>query len=126
MRHSVLTVAAAAIVGAMALFAVVETQAASWPATEISVTAFDEVAFIEEVTVSPSIGRIVHFTPSEACAEKHGPDPVPAMITRVHSPSCVNLKVFWDDDEIERVTSVALDESDEPQPYSWRWPERVA
>lgn len=78
----------------------------------------------KEAPLTPSIGRTVHFIPSEACAEKHGPSVAAAIITCVHNPTCVNLKVFWDDDEIEHITSVPHDDSQAPKAFSWRWPPR--
>jgi hypothetical protein len=64
----------------------------------------------------PSIGRLVHFQPTTEGAK------APAIITAVHSDTCVNLRVFSDDDHpIERVTSVVQGTG----ARSWSWPERV-
>lgn len=56
----------------------------------------------------PSIGRIVHFY-----GEDGGLDPSPAIITKVHSDTMVNLRVFYDEGTPERVTSVPLFETRE-------------
>lgn len=65
--------------------------------------------------MKPSIGRIVHFVdPSGA----H----LPAIITCVHSDTCVNLKVFRDAEGDSFITSVVL--NDEGGSSSWHWPER--
>lgn len=58
---------------------------------------------------------------------------VPAIITAVWSDTCVNLQVFTDgtnSDEpnvypVKWITSATLDESENPQPRTWHWPERV-
>ena len=121
------TIAAAAFFAALLAPAI--SQAAEGPraVTEISAAAPGPgAAAIEEVNLAPTIGRSVHFTPSEACAVKHGTGPAAAIITQVHSETCVNLHVIWDGPETEHVTSVTLDESATPAPFSWRWPPRVA
>lgn len=44
--------------------------------------------------MKPTIGRIVHvFVPPDW---NGGSDVAPAIITRVHSDTCVNLRVFYD------------------------------
>jgi hypothetical protein len=66
--------------------------------------------------MKPSIGRIVHFVASEGHA--------PAIITRVFSDTCVNLRVFRDNGQTpDHYTSVSLDEKGE-QSFTWHWPER--
>ena len=40
--------------------------------------------------MKPTVGRIVHFF------EDDGDQPLPAIVTQVHSESCVNLHVFSD------------------------------
>jgi hypothetical protein len=61
---------------------------------------------------TPSVGRIVHTLPGT-------PDgPIPAIITRVHSPTCVNLTVFGDGQAPHFLSSAVLGEQ-------WAWPPRV-
>lgn len=64
----------------------------------------------------PSIGRIVLFTEGDI---DHA-----AIITRVHSDTCVNLKVFPDAGEIFARTSVLSDPQKRLNPR-WSWPDRV-
>ena len=66
----------------------------------------------------PHVGLLVLFTPAEIPAKlaedgkkvlepAHQPDPVAAMITKVHSETCVNLVVIEDGDYAgQRHTSV--------------------
>jgi hypothetical protein len=54
----------------------------------------------------PSLGRIVHYVPPHIRGN-NPPSPLPAIITRVLSATCVNLRVFHDDERVpEHVTSV--------------------
>lgn len=74
----------------------------------------------------PTVGRIVHFRERMFDGKEFGPvfAAVPAIITRVHSPSCVCLQVFFPD-RVEPRTSVCMDESETPpNSVSWRWPPR--
>lgn len=64
--------------------------------------------------MKPSVGRIVHFIHG-------GRNIAAAIVTRVHSDTCVNLYVFFDA-AAEARTSVCLGTSD----GDWMWPERVA
>lgn len=64
--------------------------------------------------MKPSVGRIVVY----ACsvyddAGNNGAKVAPAVVTRVWSDSCVNLRVFMDGPEVAWRTSVALFESQE-------------
>ena len=73
----------------------------------------------------PSIGRIVHYT----C--QFTGEHLAAIIVRVWSDTCVNLRIFYDGTNHgqvhpnEWVTSVKYDESVNPQNQTWHWPERV-
>lgn len=87
------------------------------------------------MSMKPTIGRIVHFVQKRPSG--YGPDApnihLPAIITAVWGDTCVNLQVFTDgtnSDEqnmspVKWVTSTTLDESADPQPRTWHWPERV-
>lgn len=65
----------------------------------------------------PTIGRIVHFI------EHDGAKPVPAVITEVHSDTCVNLSVIPNQHHKSPylVTSVTTYEGSQPR---WMWPPR--
>lgn len=88
--------------------------------------------------MKPSIGRIVHFVQKKPAGYGDGTVHLPAIITGVwgeHSTeSCVNLQVFTDgtnSDEqnmarVKWITSSSFDDSAEPQPGTWHWPELVA
>ncbi len=83
--------------------------------------------------MKPSIGRIVHFVQKKPAGYGEGVVHLPAIITAVWGDACVNLQVFTDgtnSDEqnmapVKWMTSVTLDESAEPQPRTWHWPERI-
>ena len=91
--------------------------------------------------MKPSIGRIVHFVQykPESYWVKDQPKPtvhLPAIIVSIWSDTCVNLQVFTDGTNSETgpnsnpasvkwVTSVALDEGESPNAYTWHWPEQV-
>lgn len=73
---------------------------------------------------APSVGRIVHYTPSEDKGGKK--QPRAAIITHVWGPSCVNLHVFPDGSfglksEDSNPTSVSLGTG----PRTWNWPPRA-
>lgn len=88
--------------------------------------------------IIPSIGRIVHFTFSQAERDQisQGSDEarwnlgqsltVPATIVSVHSDECVNLKVHIDGPGPDRwETSVPLKtDANDAGPY-WQWPSMV-
>jgi hypothetical protein len=75
----------------------------------------------------PSIGRIVHFilndyitagfiTNGQVQGER-----VAAIVTRVWSDTCVNLRLILDGDAVPLVTSVVQG----TEPGQWEWPARV-
>lgn len=66
--------------------------------------------------IQPSIGRIVHYVDIKGVTQA-------AMITRVWTRDCVNLRVFADAADSYFATSVVY--NDEKSQYSWAWPERV-
>lgn len=72
---------------------------------------------------TPSKGRIVMYQPRLSKRE----DAVPAIVTTVHSDTCVNLRVFADEDSyVARVTSVEqLSPHNQHYGAYWFWPERV-
>lgn len=75
----------------------------------------------------PSIGRVVHVCLSADCAQKIGGnaregDLAPAIITRVFSPDCINVRLFGDGPG-EVLWSTSLLHGD--QPGYWRWPKRI-
>jgi hypothetical protein len=65
--------------------------------------------------MKPTIGRIVIYTLYD------GFEPCPAVIVRVWSDTCVNLKVFIDGPQDMWVTSVC----EGTGPRSWHWPAKV-
>lgn len=75
--------------------------------------------------MKPSVGRIVHV-PADP-AENNGADVAPAVITRVWSDTCVNVRVLLDSDAIEWRTSVVYTDSfdDDANRHRWTWPPRV-
>ena len=82
--------------------------------------------------MKPTIGRIVIFVPPNEPggtigeARRYGDRP--AIVTAVHSDTCVNLVVFAapDTDNIaEEFPSVELDDSNDPGAFSWHWPARA-
>ncbi len=82
--------------------------------------------------MKPSIGRIVHFVQNRPGPYGASRVHLPAIITSVWSDTAVNLQVFTDcfnSDEpnilpVKWVTTVTFDDSAEPQPRTWHWPER--
>lgn len=76
--------------------------------------------------MKPSVGRIVHFHTTEKACQSNGcaDGPYPAVITRVWSDTCVNLKVLPDCAEPFDATSVCLDDIDCSS--RWTWPPREA
>ncbi len=83
--------------------------------------------------MKPTIGRIVHFVQRKPAGYGDVLVIIPAIITAVWGDTCVNLQVFTDgtnSDEqnmapVKWITSATLDESTEPQPRSWHWPEKA-
>lgn len=74
---------------------------------------------------SPKVGRIVLFKSMDRKeTSDHGNDgEVPAIITRVFSETCVNLKVLRDGEVDRWFTSVVRDQVGG---RSWRWPDITA
>lgn len=70
----------------------------------------------------PTVGRIVHFRfpELEQGTNNHGPL-APAIITRVWSDTCVNLKVIADGPADIWKTSVIQGDGD----AQWSWPPRT-
>jgi hypothetical protein len=65
---------------------------------------------------------MVLYTPTEAeRAGRGGAEHYPAVITRVWSPTCVNLQVLADAGTPFAVTSVTCGRGER----TWRWPARV-
>lgn len=81
------------------------------------------------VTGKPSIGRIVIYVCADHEPSFNGSREHPAIITRVWSDTCVNLKVFFDGSAgVDTRTSATLitTPGDTRNPNAgWRWPERV-
>jgi hypothetical protein len=69
--------------------------------------------------MKPSVGRIVHFVPSDENAPHQA-----ALIVHVHSDSMVNLVAWNSGGTPNACSSVKFDEVGTAQ-YSWHWPERV-
>lgn len=74
--------------------------------------------------MSPTVGRIVHFYPaSEDCITGYnGAEVLPAIIVRVWSDSCVNLKVLTDGPYDVWKTSVIKRAEGSDMKYTWDWP----
>lgn len=77
--------------------------------------------------MKPTIGRIVIYKLTETeRAYFNGADILPAVIVRVWSDTCVNLKVLTDGNADLWVTSSTLqDDTKSPQSRNWSWPERT-
>jgi hypothetical protein len=75
--------------------------------------------------VKPSVGRIV-LVPADP-AKNNGANVAPAIITRVWSDTCVNLRVLLDSDETTWRTSVVFvnDLAAAEHTHVWAWPPRV-
>lgn len=77
---------------------------------------------------NPSVGRIVHFFPTELDDEARSngnSGPVAAVITRVWDESMVNLTIFPDAMHPTPRTSVPHRSTHAPGAPYWDWPERV-
>jgi len=71
----------------------------------------------------PRVGSIVLFTPNpdDAIAKSnHNHDPIPAIITRIWGPVCVNLKIIPDCGAMQDRTSV-VHISQNPAGYNWQY-----
>ena len=77
------------------------------------------------MTSTPSVGRIV-LVPMDP-ATNNGSNIAPAIITRVWSDTCVNVRVLADSDAIKWRTSVTQvdDAADTEGTHHWSWPPRV-
>jgi hypothetical protein len=65
--------------------------------------------------MKPTVGRIVHFM--------EGGQPLPALITKVHNDTCVNLRVFYDSNRNGAWKSSVTQGTGEA---SWAWPPIVS
>lgn len=79
----------------------------------------------------PKVGEIVLFRcdASSFKAENNTGNIAPAIVVRVWSPTCVNLKVMLDgsNPDLWMRSSVMLEEGDAPTEYgSWRYADTVA
>lgn len=76
--------------------------------------------------MKPTIGRIVIFKypTNERCHHTNGAIECPAMIVRVWSDTCVNLKLIEDGPQNSWRTSVLQGELAGTDGASWRWPDR--
>jgi hypothetical protein len=81
--------------------------------------------------MTPTIGRIVHYTfPRNSPRADQGNsvpgDVVPAIIVKVWSDTCVNLRIFQDGQHAPiHETSVCLkDEGNIEYGNHWDWPQR--
>jgi len=73
---------------------------------------------------SPTVGRIVYFTPAQGDAiVRNGTQPLAAVVSCVWSDSCVNLAVFDANGITTNRTSVPLVQGDMPKPggYFCEW-----
>ena len=75
--------------------------------------------------MEPTVGRIVHYYTSMGSQWSNGVGngPYPAVVTRVWTPTCINLKVLPDCNEPFDATSIGL-KNDSLTTY-WEWPPRV-
>ena len=73
---------------------------------------------------NPTVSRIVHFFP--ASSDPLGPGPLAAIVSRVWSPTCINLGVFDGNGNSHSRTSVLFHQEGAPKPavgYA-TWPAR--
>lgn len=75
--------------------------------------------------MTPTVGRVVIFMQSERELPTNGTREHPAIITRVWTDDCINLKVFFDAGETANVTSVQRRGVAPEDEMSWDWPPRV-
>jgi hypothetical protein len=71
----------------------------------------------------PSVGRIVHYRGPGTANGQFQPTTYPAVVTRVHTDTCVNLFVMTDVGHMN-LTSITLGESPE-EVSRWTWPPRT-
>lgn len=72
--------------------------------------------------MTPTIGRIVHYTSLGDSEAKYPPETQAAIITRVYSDVTVALKIFYKTGLFD-MDSVPF--SEEPKRGHWSWPPRV-
>lgn len=72
-------------------------------------------------TQRPSIGRIVLYKHAGSADGKYPPMVSPAIITQVHSDTCVNLCVLSAGDGLFFPHSITQGDG----PSQWSWPPRV-
>ena len=60
------------------------------------------------MNITPTVGRVVHYHPGSADGMARGGQPLAAIVTYVHSDTCVNLTVFDSNGESYGRTSVLL------------------
>lgn len=75
--------------------------------------------------MKPSLGRTVLFRLDAQEPDINGSRIHPAVITRVHGPSCVNLKVLTDGPEDLWRTSVTFLQEDNGEDFVCFFPPRV-
>lgn len=69
--------------------------------------------------MKPTIGRIVHT------GDTNG-EPLAAIITKVHSDTCVSLCVFASDGCTVRTSvMLAAESATKLEPFQWAWPPRA-
>jgi len=73
--------------------------------------------------MSPTIGRIVHYQAHGSPNGQHKSVPRAAMVTAVHSDTCVDLCVINPTGFFFNQSSM-LDESETPAGGTWHWPPR--
>lgn len=76
----------------------------------------------------PTVGRIVHYTNLGDKDGKYPPEVIAAIITKVHGPDCVDLKIFYPTGIFDR-TSVVYSDADAGSDGArgkWGWPTYVA
>jgi hypothetical protein len=74
--------------------------------------------------MKPSVGRIV-LVPMDPTTN-NGADVAPAVVTRVWSDTCINVRVLADSENLLWRTSVTHVESlDGAAPHNWAWPPRI-
>jgi hypothetical protein len=77
---------------------------------------------VKELTQQPSVGRIVHFICSDNVR-------VPAIITKVHNATCVNLRVFFNcntpETDQDFFNSSTFDNRSDATYGTWCWPPKL-
>lgn len=68
--------------------------------------------------MKPTLGRIVIYRLTDSDADINGAREFPAIIVRVWSDTCVNLKVLLDDDQDRWATSVPFTGEYSGQPFT--------